>query len=74
MNIDSDDAEFFVVHNDEEQYSIWPTDRPIPDGWYAEGTRGPREACLDRIEEVWTDMRPKSVRERMEAAATGQRG
>jgi len=67
MNIDSEDAEFYVVYNDEEQYSIWPTDRPIPAGWYEEGTRGPRSDCLDRIETVWTDMRPKSVRQRMTA-------
>ena len=70
MNIDSEDAEFHVVFNDEEQYSIWPTDRPIPAGWYDEGTRGRRSDCLDRIETVWTDMRPKSVRERMAAATS----
>ena len=72
MNIDSEDAEFDVVYNDEEQYSIWPTDRPIPDGWYAEGTRGTRTVCLDRIEVVWTDMRPKSVRERLDAAVAAE--
>lgn len=62
-----DDAEpqFLVVLNDEEQYSIWPAERELPAGWRAEGTRGARDACLDHIERVWTDMRPKSVRDAM---------
>ncbi|GAA2048348.1 hypothetical protein GCM10009839_62350 [Catenulispora yoronensis] len=51
-----------VVLNDEEQYSIWPADRPIPAGWRAEGFEGAKDACLTRIAEVWTDMRPLSVR------------
>ena len=53
-----------VVLNDEEQYSIWPLDRPLPAGWSGEGTTGTKEACLERIDTVWTDMRPRSVRER----------
>ncbi len=64
---DENDGEWLVVMNHEEQYSIWPADRELPAGWNAEGTRGAREACLDHIEKVWTDMRPKSVREAMEA-------
>ncbi|WP_411084002.1 MbtH family protein [Streptomyces sp. cmx-18-6] len=57
---------YLVVLNDEEQYSIWEADRELPAGWHAEGTEGPRQHCLDRIEEVWTDMRPASLRRRME--------
>ena len=56
-----------VVVNDEEQYSIWPEDRELPAGWHAEGVAGPKEACLDHIEKVWTDMRPKSLREKLAA-------
>ncbi|MFF8775189.1 MbtH family protein [Kitasatospora sp. NPDC015120] len=56
---------FCVVLNDEEQYSIWAADRALPAGWRAEGTEGTREECLTRISEVWTDMRPLSLRERM---------
>ena len=52
-----------VVLNDEEQYSIWPADRPIPAGWRREGFAGTREACLAHIDAAWTDMRPRSVRE-----------
>jgi MbtH protein len=66
----SDDRGYQVVRNDEEQYSIWWTDRDLPAGWYAEGTEGTREECLARIGEIWTDMRPLSLRLRMEAAGS----
>jgi MbtH protein len=56
-----------VVVNGEEQYSIWPADRPLPLGWRAEGKTGPREACLAHIKEVWTDMRPLSLRQATKA-------
>ncbi|MFF4404872.1 MbtH family protein [Streptomyces sp. NPDC001262] len=58
-----------VVLNHEEQYSIWWTDRDLPAGWRAEGTEGTREECLAHIGEAWTDMRPLSLRRRMDAAA-----
>ena len=45
--------------------SIWPADRPIPAGWRPEGFAGTREACLGHVDAVWTDMRPRSVREAM---------
>ena len=64
----TDDAVYRVVHNDEEQYSIWWADRDLPSGWTAEGTTGSRQECLDHIAQVWTDMRPKSLREQMAAA------
>ncbi len=51
-----------VVINLEEQYSIWPVDRPVPAGWREEGKQGLKNECLDYIEQVWTDMRPLSVR------------
>ena len=56
-----------VVVNHEEQYSIWPEDREPPAGWRAEGFAGAKEACLDHIEQVWTDMRPKSLRDKLAA-------
>jgi len=56
-----------VVVNDEEQYSLLPLDRPLPDGWRATGFTGDRQECLDHIDEIWTDMRPRSVRLRQEA-------
>jgi MbtH protein len=60
-----DGRTWLVVRNHEEQYSVWPEDRELPLGWRAEGTQGTREACLDHIERVWTDMRPLSVRKQM---------
>lgn len=55
-----------VVVNDEGQYSIWPLDRPLPLGWYAGEVSGSKETCLAHIGEVWTDMRPLSLRRHME--------
>ncbi len=55
-----------VVINHEEQYSIWPADRETPRGWENSGVSGTRQECLDYIEEVWTDMRPLSLRKKLE--------
>jgi MbtH protein len=66
---DDDERTYQVVVNDEEQYSIWPTDRPAPSGWSATGPAGPRQECLDYIGKVWTDMRPRSLREQMQAGS-----
>lgn len=60
-----------VVMNHEEQYSIWPLERELPLGWTAVGKSGPKQACLDYIDEVWTDMRPLSLRKAMEAREQG---
>ncbi|MEI5102640.1 MbtH family NRPS accessory protein [Streptomyces sp. PmtG] len=59
---------YAVVLNDEEQYSIWPVDQEVPAGWRREGFEGVKEACLAHVDEVWTDMRPLSLRRRMEEA------
>jgi MbtH protein len=65
----SDDLNVYkVVVNDEEQYSIWFADREPPAGWKVVGKEGPKEECLAYIEQVWTDMRPKSLRQQMDAA------
>lgn len=64
----ADEGVFLVVRNDEEQYSIWKADREPPLGWHAEGTSGTKQECLDHIGRVWTDMRPRSLRERMAAS------
>lgn len=59
---DDDERVYQVVVNSEEQYSIWPADRECPAGWRPEGTSGPKSDCLAHIEDVWTDMRPLSLR------------
>ncbi len=57
-----------VVMNHEEQYSIWPAEKELPLGWTKTGMHGPKQACLDHINTVWTDMRPLSLRQQMAAA------
>jgi MbtH protein len=57
---------YSVVINPEEQYSIWPAHRENPPGWRDIGRQGTKSECLAYIEEIWTDMRPLSVRQQME--------
>jgi MbtH protein len=64
-----DDTIYKVVVNHEEQYSIWPAHRDNPLGWNDVGKSGLKADCLEYIKEVWTDMRPLSLRRRMEEAA-----
>lgn len=73
MSDDDDDHQVYaVVVNDEEQYSIWPAERDDPAGWRRTGTVGPKAECLREIEQVWTDMRPLSLRRWMDSV--GQAG
>jgi MbtH protein len=58
------DIQYKVVVNHEEQYSPWPAERSSPAGWTDAGKSGTRQECLAYIDEVWTDMRPLSLRER----------
>jgi MbtH protein len=67
----STEPEYQVVVNDEEQYSIWFTDRELPAGWQAVGVSGSKDECLAHIREVWTDITPLSVRRRL-AASTAE--
>lgn len=71
---DDDDRTYRVVINHEEQYSIWPEGRDVPDGWSEVGVSGPKPDCLAHIRQVWTDMRPRSLRERMDADARAHVG
>ena len=61
-----------VVMNHEEQYSIWPAHREPPLGWKVVGVTGLKAECLGYIKEVWTDMRPLSLRKKMEEAERQQ--
>lgn len=63
-----DTTVYRVVVNHEEQYSIWPDYKDNPNGWRDGGKSGSKTDCLDYIKEVWTDMRPLSLRKRMEEA------
>jgi MbtH protein len=53
---------FRVVCNDEGQYSVWPADLAMPPGWRQTGFQGAKADCLAHIDEVWTDLRPRSLR------------
>jgi MbtH protein len=64
-----DNTIYRVVVNDEEQYSIWPADRESPLGWHDAGKSGPKAECLAYIKSVWTDMRPLSLRKKMDGQA-----
>jgi MbtH protein len=61
-----DQTIYKVVVNHEEQYSIWPVHRQNPLGWNDVGKQGQKSECLAYIKEVWTDMRPLSLRKKME--------
>jgi MbtH protein len=58
----SDEPRYDVVRNDEEQYSVWGAQDPPPAGWHRTGFGGTRPECLAHIDQVWTDLRPLSVR------------
>lgn len=68
-NEDEDKTIYKVVVNHEEQYSIWPENRENAPGWNDVGKVGPKAECLAYIKEVWTDMRPLSLRKKMEEMA-----
>lgn len=65
-----DNTIYKVVVNHEEQYSIWPVYKENPLGWRDAGKSGTKVECLAYIKEVWTDMRPLSLRKKMEESAS----
>jgi MbtH protein len=66
MDKEEDTREYQVLVNSEEQYSLWLAGQAIPNGWRQVGPTGQKQVCLDHVKEVWTDMRPLSVRKAME--------
>ena len=68
MTESEDSDRYQVVMNDEEQYSIWPDGRQLPAGWHDAGKVGNKQECLAHINEVWTDMRPLSLRKQLAEA------
>lgn len=65
----TDERTYVVVRNHEDQYSIWPAGPDLPHGWEADGFAGRKQDCLAHITEVWTDMRPLSLRAAIDRAA-----
>jgi len=72
MDVEEDRTIYKAVVNHEGQYSIWPVDRENPLGWVDAGKSGAKAECLAYIKEVWTDMRPLSLRKRMDAAKSAE--
>jgi MbtH protein len=62
MKDEKDATSYIVVKNQEEQYSILPEHHDVPAGWKVAGPKGEKRACLDYIQDNWTDMRPLSIR------------
>ncbi|MEU7854212.1 MbtH family protein [Nonomuraea sp. NPDC049141] len=74
---DDESGTFYVLVNDEEQHSLWPTFKEVPAGWrivFGEGGQGKRQECLDYVDQNWTDLRPKSLRESMAHASARASG
>jgi MbtH protein len=69
---EDEDANYFVLINDEGQHSLWPVFADVPDGWEIIFGEEKRQACLDFIEQNWTDMRPNSLIRQMEADAAAR--
>lgn len=70
---DDEDGTFLVLVNDENQHSLWPVFAEVPAGWTVALPAAPRQECLDYVETHWTDMRPKSLADAMDAQETGRR-
>ena len=64
-NDQEDTTVYKVVMNHEEQYSIWPVEQENALGWSDANKQGSKSECLEYIEQVWTDMRPLSLRKQM---------
>ena len=64
---DDESGSFYVVVNDEEQHSLWPVFVEVPAGWRVVFGEAGRAECLAYVEQSWTDLRPKSLREAMAA-------
>ena len=62
---DDDNGTFFVLVNDEDQYSLWPAFADVPAGWWVVFGASGRSDCLAYVEQTWTDLRPKTLRAAM---------
>ncbi|MFF4017416.1 MbtH family protein [Streptomyces sp. NPDC001843] len=61
---DDQNGTFLVLVNEETQYSLWPAFAQTPPGWTVALDESPHDTALAYVEEHWTDMRPRSLRER----------
>ncbi len=66
---EDDEAQYFVLVNDEGQHSLWPVFADVPAGWRVVHGEDSRQACLEYVEANWTDMRPASLIAAMEKSS-----
>jgi MbtH protein len=64
---EEDTRVYIVLINAEEQYSLWPKEKKIPPGWQSVDKEGSKSDCMSYVDTVWTDMRPLSLRKKMDA-------
>ena len=69
---EEDTRTYKVLVNHEDQYSLWLASKDIPLGWTDTGKIGTKDECKDYVKEVWTDMRPLSLRKKMDADAAAE--
>lgn len=62
---DDEDGTFLVLRNTEEQYSLWPSFAEVPEGWTVVLQESTRAEAVGYVEQHWSDMRPKSLRDRV---------
>ncbi|WP_166905371.1 MbtH family protein [Mycobacterium sp. DL440] len=60
---DDENGTFYVLVNDEDQHSLWPAFADVPAGWRTVFGAAGRAECLSYVEEIWSDVRPRSLRE-----------
>ena len=60
----NDRQTYKILQNEEGQFSLWPADHAAPAGWSESGKSGTKAECLAFVDEVWTDMRPRSLRDK----------
>jgi uncharacterized protein YbdZ (MbtH family) len=62
---EDENASYHVLVNGEGQHSLWPSFKEVPEGWTIALASDSRAACLEYINQHWTDMRPNSLVRRM---------
>lgn len=63
---------YIVLRNAEEQHSLWPAHREVPEGWEQVTAPSSKDECLAYVTQHWTDIRPKSLREKLASLRAGE--
>jgi len=68
---EDENGTYHVLINDEGQHSLWPAFIDVPEGWTIVHKSDTRAACLEYVNQNWTDMRPNSLIRRMQESGQG---